>query len=191
MHGTQLKQREQDGPGRHAQPDPLTAPSWTGRPRRPAAELHTASGAAGGGPVVSEPARRERYRRWIAGQWSGVHVRGAEMVERPHRGTGERAKVRAVVQLGGLTPADVVVTARSADLERETAEVVRLWSVQSHHNGAFVFEAAANARAVDEGADLLVTVEPARSLPGDRVLTSAMRLVAPSRPDDCTTFTCA
>jgi hypothetical protein len=109
------------------------------------------------------------------------------MVERAHRGTDERAKLRAVVQLGGLTPADVIVTARSADLERETAEEVRLWSVQSHHNGAFVFEAAANARAMDEATDLLVTVEPARPLPGDRVLTRAMRLVAPSWPDDCTT----
>jgi hypothetical protein len=127
-----------------------------------------------------------RYGRWIAGQWPGVRVRGAEVVERPRRGTGRRAKLRAVVQLGGLTPADVVVTARSADLERETAEVVRLWSVQSHHNGAFVFEAAANARTIDEQADLLVTVEPARPLPDDYVLASATRLVAPSRPDDCT-----
>ena len=94
-----------------------------------------------------------------------------------------------MVQLGGLTPADVVVTARSVDLERGTAEVVRLWSVQSHHNGAFVFEAAANTRAIHAEADLLVTVEPARAVPGDHVLTSAMRLVAPSRPDDCTPYT--
>jgi hypothetical protein len=186
MHGTLVKEHEV-GFGMHAPQDPLTAPSRTERPRRPAAELYPAPRAAGGGPVASEPARRERYGRWVAGRWSGVHVRGAEMVERAHRGTDERAKLRAVVQLGGLTPADVIVTARSADLERETAEEVRLWSVQSHHNGAFVFEAAANARAMDEATDLLVTVEPARPLPGDRVLTSAMRLVAPSRPDDCTT----
>ena len=141
-------------------------------------------GAAGGGPVASEPARREIYGEWIAGQWSGVHVCGAELVERLRRGTDERATLRAVVQLGGLTPADVVVTARRADLERGTAEAARLWSVQSHHNGAFVFEAAANVRGIDEAADLVVTVEPAPALRGDRVLTSAMRLVAPSRPDD-------
>ena len=140
--------------------------------------------ATGGGPVASEPARRELYGRWIAGQWSGVHVCGAEMVERVRRGTGQRATLRAVVQLGGLSPPDVVVTARRADVERETAQAVRLWSVQSHHNGAFVFEAAASARAIDEAANLLVSVEPARALRGDRVLTSAMRLVAPSGPDD-------
>ena len=189
MHGTHVKQREQDGLGMHAPEDPLNAPSWTGRPRRPAAEPHWAPRTTGGGPVVAEPAPRERYGRWIAGQWSGVRVCGAEMVERLRRETGERAKLRAVVQLGELTPADVDVTARSVDLERGTAEVVRLWSVQSHHNGAFVFEAAANARAIDAEVDLLVTVEPARAVPGDHVLTSAMRLVAPSRPDDCTPYT--
>ena len=152
MHGTYVKQREQE--------------------------------AMGGGPVAPEPARREHYGRWIAGQWSGVHVCGAEKVEQLRRGTDQRATLRAVVQLGELTPADVVVTVRPADREREAPEATRLWSVQSHHNGAFVFEAAANARAIDEAADLVVTVEPARALRGDRVLTSARRLVAPSRPDD-------
>jgi hypothetical protein len=192
MHGTHVKQqREQDGPGMHDPGDWLTASSWTERPRRPAAELHLAPRTTGGGPAASEPVRRELYGRWIAGQWSDVQVCGAELVARLRRGAGQRAKVRAVVQLGGLTPADVVVTARSVDpaLERATEEVVRLWSVQSHHNGAFVFEAAANASAIDDAADLLVTVEPARALPGDRVLPSAMRIVAPSRPDDCTTCT--
>jgi hypothetical protein len=148
-------------------------------------------GPGGGGSVVPEPVRRELYGRWIADQWSDVHVCDAEMVARVHRGTGQRGTLRAVVQLGGLAPADVVVTARSADesLERASVEVVRLWSVQSHHNGAYVFEAAANARAIDESASFLVTVEPARTLPGDRVLASAMRLVASSRPDDRTTCT--
>jgi hypothetical protein len=137
----------------------------------------------------AEPARRELYGRWLEGQWSDVRVCGVELVARPRRGSGQRAKLRAVVQLGGLTPADVVVTARSDDpaLERATEEVVRLWSVQSHQNGAFVFEAAANAHAIDEAAELLVTVEPARALPGDRVLPSATRLVAPSRTGDCAT----
>jgi hypothetical protein len=152
MHGTYVKQREQE--------------------------------VAGGGPVASEPARRELYGEWIAGQWSGVHVCGAEMVERLRGGTGQRATLRAVVQLGGLTPADVVVTARRADRERESPGATRLWSVQSHHNGAFVFEAPANARGIDEAANLVVTVEPARALRGDGVLTNATRHVAPGRPGD-------
>ena len=72
--------------------------------------------------------------------------------------------LRAVVQLGDLAPADVRVTARSVAEASEpaSAEPLRLWSVQSHHNGAVVFEAAAETSEIDDVTELLVTVAPAR-----------------------------
>jgi hypothetical protein len=61
--------------------------------------------------------------------------------------TGHRAgwsRVAAVVELGDLAPADVVVTLVPVSLDPERAaravEADRLWSVTSYHNGAYRFE---------------------------------------------------
>ena len=129
-------------------------------------------------------------RQWIAGQWPDVRVCSAEMVGDVRHGEGPPAKVRAVVQLGALTPADVVVTARKAlnDVRGGATQPLRLWSAWPLHNGAFVFEASdADARAIEEPTDFVVTVEPARAVPSGRVVERALRLVAPSQGDGWTT----
>ncbi len=111
---------------------------------------------------------------WLARRWSGVHLRVAELV--PGAGGGPASTVRAVVQLGTLTPADVRVTAgpTSQTVEASSAEHVRLVSVRSHHNGAVVFEAAAPPRALATATALVVTVSPVPRLLGGGPLPSVV-----------------
>jgi hypothetical protein len=97
--------------------------------------------------------------------------------------------MRAVVHLGALAPADVRVTARIA-AGRSTpvpVEPLRLWSVQSYHNGAVVFEAPTETRMPDDATDFLVTVAPARARPGGTTLASIVRRIAPSERAGCAT----
>jgi len=166
-------------------------PSWIGTriggpPRGPAAPNARPRASDDGPAPAAEPAGHVFDRQWIAGQWSDVRLCSAEIVRSLRHASGPRAKVRAVVQLGALTPADVRVTARSivTDIRRGTIQSLRLWSVWSLHNGAFVFEASdADARAIDRPTDFVVTVEPARAGPGGRLVARALRLVAPSQAD--------
>jgi hypothetical protein len=193
--------REQDGvDGVHdASVDSFPAsdpPSWTGMriggPRRGSVV-----------PAATPPARTDdslRARlapasppsvvRWLEGQWPRVHVCFAEVLLADSDSRERRARLRAVVQLGGLTPADVQVTARLAVAGSEfvSREPLRLWSVQSHHNGAFVFEAAAATEApltIEGAPDLLVTVAPAPPERAGLALSDVVRLVASGEPADC------
>ncbi len=140
-----------------------------------------------GGPHIGAPARpppasiserrtrddeRSRVARgggsrdgeWLARRWSGVQLRAAELLSREGDGV-RRPTLRAIVQLGTLTPADVRVIAGPAaqSVGNAAVERLRLMSVRSHHNGAVVFEAA--AAPGDAGArDFVVTVRPAPRL---------------------------
>ena len=148
-------------------------PPWTGvrvgGPPREWVEPDRAPQTTRGGPPASADRNGSPFDgRWVARHWQGVHVSHAEVQIVDSRGERERSMLRAVVQLGDLTPADVRVTARSvaAGPEQASREPLRLWSVRSHHNGAVVFEAAAEANAIDDVTELLVTVVPARARSG-------------------------
>ena len=144
-------------------------PPWTGvrvgGPPRQSTEPDPAPQTAGDDPPPTvDPVGSPFDGRWVARHWQSVHVSHAEVHIVGSRGEHERSMLRAVVQLGDLTPADVRVTALSAAEESGpgSVEPLRLWSVQSHHNGAVVFEAAAETNAIDDVTELLVTVAPAR-----------------------------
>ena len=122
---------------------------------------------------------------WLARRWSGVQLRVAELVSGAGDGVAAPT-LRAVVQLGTLTPADVRVTAAPTAEDVETApEQLRLVSVRSHHNGAVVFEAAAPPRAIRTTTALVVRVSPAPRLLGGGPLPSVVGLVRrPARTAD-------
>jgi hypothetical protein len=154
------------------------------------------SGAASGPVEVVMPngdvdhRERSSLARWLEREWPRVHVCFAEVLRAGEDAIQRRPRLRAVVQLGGLTPADVRVTARLAAAGSEAAsrEPLRLWSVQSHHNGAFVFEAATAAEPpfpTDGAPELLVTVAPAPAERGDVVLSDVVRVVASGERADC------
>jgi hypothetical protein len=201
MPNGEVDHREQDGvDGVHdASVDSFPAsdpPSWSGMriggPRRgpvvPAATPPARTGDSMRARVA--PANRSPVVRWLEGQWPHVHVCFAEVLLADSDSRERRPRLRAVVQLGGLTPADVQVTARIAVAGSKSVsrEPLRLWSVQSHHNGAFVFEAAAATEApltIDGAAELLVTVAPAPPEWADVALSDVVRLVASGEPADC------
>lgn len=73
-------------------------------------------------------------------------------------------RVRAIVHLGRLTPADVHVQATLAraladDLRREV-QAARLWSAQSYRNGVYVFEGHMAEPMLDDPERLRVLIEP-------------------------------
>jgi len=75
----------------------------------------------------------------LAACWTFVQVRSVRVTPTE---TGERA--RALVQLGGLTPADVRVelfAAGSAEAAPAHHGQFRMFSTQAYGNGCFVFEA--------------------------------------------------
>lgn len=173
-------------------------PSWTGLriggPRRgsdvPAATPPARTDDSTSAHVA--PANHSAAGSWFEGQWPRVHVCFAEVLRAGTDSSERRPRLRAVVQLGGLTPADVHVTARLAVGGSEAAarEPLRLWSVQSHHNGAFVFEALAATEAtftIDGAPELLVTVAPVPAEQADVALADVVRLVASGEPADCAT----
>ena len=101
--------------------------------------------------------RARRLRAW----WPSVHVESVETA--PHR---EGRRVRAVVDLGELTPADVCVgVTRAANAESLIAASLdcgdddRMWSCASFHNGRFLFERVI-PRGESADADWVVHVRP-------------------------------
>jgi hypothetical protein len=104
------------------------------------------------------------WRRWVRANWKRVRVVAVEL-RRARADTGSRITIRAVVHLGALLPADVQVTVRRRHsvtrCESSGECVVRLWSVQSYRNGAYVFEAAVCPHEIDDGEGLVVQVHPA------------------------------
>ena len=100
------------------------------------------------------------YARRLTAGWSGVDVDFVEVVPQPGGG-----RVRAVVRLGVLAPADVQVELRPADLDDARGAGSPMWSAQSYDNGCYVFE---SPMASDQGAtdgEWIVRVRPRAPLP--------------------------
>lgn len=110
-------------------------------------------------------------RRWNADRlrtsWPGVYV---DVVEVEPCANGRR--VRAVVHLGGLTPADVLVSLTPADTSEAArcATDQRLWSSESFDNGRFLFERVLSAGEQAAGDAWMVCVRPAEPSTGRPVL---------------------
>lgn len=103
------------------------------------------------------------WRPWLEANWEEVRVAHAEARRRIGAG-GVRFHIRAVVHLGALLPTDVQVECGVRGRERgHSVSGVRLWSVQSYRNGAFVYEATIADDAIGDVAqdDLVVRVRPA------------------------------
>ena len=78
----------------------------------------------------------------------------------------------AVVQLGGLTPADVRVELIPLDPEladHSPRGGYRLFSSQAYGNGCFVFEVALPAGSADRGGEWVFHVHPVEADVGTRV----------------------
>jgi hypothetical protein len=92
-----------------------------------------------GRPTATSPIdeTRSRWAAHVRDAWPRVHV---ELVETSPCAAGRH--VRAVVCLGGLTPADVVVGLTPGPVDGTTACSAdrRMWSCESLDNGAVVFE---------------------------------------------------
>ena len=151
----------------------------------PSATPRIAQGAL---DVGAQPTH-EPDRHWIARVWPHVQISHAEVLSVPQPESFERVTLRAVVQLAGLTPADVKVTAQRVEsgAERAQAETLRLWSVQSHHNGEVVFEATATRpHAVERASHLLVTVEPTWWEAGGHMIAEIIGLAGTAESADRT-----
>ena len=114
----------------------------------------TAFGAAPSGPSP---------RGWRADRqhadWPRVRVEGVEVIGR----SGSQL-VRAVVQLGGLTPVDVhveLIPAADADAgDRVCAADRRMWSSHAQDNGCFVYESTFARHDDDLSREWLIRVHP-------------------------------
>jgi len=116
-------------------------------------------------------------RPWLEGNWEEVKVTSAEARRKLGAGVG-RFRIRAVVHLGALLPADVQVECGVGGGERgHSASAVRLWSTQSYGNGAFVYEGTITDDTMGDIApdDLVVHVQPAH---GDSTRSSAAPVVS-------------
>jgi hypothetical protein len=101
---------------------------------------------------------------WVREHWGAVRVTGLDTTQLAD--VPGRVRVRAVIHLGSLSPADVHVdavagAADSADTTRP--RLGELWSAQSFRNGTFVFEGFAEAEALGEQRLLTVRVRPRRA----------------------------
>jgi hypothetical protein len=124
--------------------------------------------------------RRDRWRaEHLRAGWPQVHIDFVE-VEPCARG----CRVRAVIDLGDLMPADVRVGLGPADAVDPCAacrDDGRMWSSHAHDNGRVVFE-----RVVPPGEDAaagewVVCVHPAHELPG-RPVVYRLRFEAAETP---------
>lgn len=116
-------------------------------------------------PSVTDRASRRAAR--LQACWPDVRVESALLTTSPGGDHGH-----AVVQLGGLTPADVRV--ELLPLDPELADHgprggYRLFSSQAYGNGSFVFEVALPSGSTTRDGDWLVHVHPAEADEGTRV----------------------
>lgn len=106
--------------------------------------------------------------RWRA--WDQVGITEAGMVGVGHGAPAGHQRIRALVRLGTLTPADVKVhvTTRSpaADVEPAAGWRRRLACAQGYANGIFVFEGYVPDRVLHEEPRPTVLVEPRDHLGG-------------------------
>ena len=103
--------------------------------------------------------RADRVRE----DWRHVHVDRVSVFLNKN---GRRA--RAVVQLAGLSPADVqveLIPASAADSDSSVcAEDRRMWNTQSYENGSFVFEQVLPQPDVDVSLEWLVRISADEAL---------------------------
>lgn len=144
-------------------------PSWMGMriggPPRPSPVPNTVTQiVTDGARAIVEPSARPFDSHWVARQWPCVHVCHAEFLVDGESEGDRRPVLKAVVQLGELKPADVRVTARRIvdGSKFAAAAVLRLWSVQSHRNGSFVFEAETHPGLLGDPSKIGIVVQPAR-----------------------------
>lgn len=119
-------------------------------------------------PGTSPPRRdlASRHAARVAACWPLVRVESVDVRPAP---AGEHA--RALVQLGGLTPADVrvelYVADASAALQTAQRGQLRMCSTQSYDNGRFVFEATLPAG--DEVCEWTIHVHPSEASDEPRI----------------------
>jgi hypothetical protein len=101
------------------------------------------------------------WAAWVREQWSAVRV---ILVEATHLAdAADRVRVRAVIHLGSLSPADVRVDAVAGAAEPAGDPAHRpseLWCAQSYRNGTFVFEGFAATEGDEEQPTLTARVRP-------------------------------
>jgi hypothetical protein len=113
-------------------------------------------------PRISDDGPTKAWAVWVSEQWRAVHVIQLDAA-RHLADRLDRVRVRAVIHLGLLSPADVRVDAVAGAGEPVGAShqrVHEMWSVQSYRNGAFVFEGLIAAESLDGYRMLAVTVRP-------------------------------
>lgn len=206
MHGTQVKDRERtrfhDDVIETQDWDDVYDPSWDsfpasdppssmgmriGGPTRPSPTPKTVTQVVADGPsAIVESAARPFDSQWLAGQWPCVHICHAAL-HVDDRPAGRRPKLNAVVQLGELRPADVHVTARRIGdgSESEANALFRLWSVQSHRNGAYVFEAETHHDVLGDASQIGIVVKPARPRTDAVVLSDIVRRLSDTESEGC------
>jgi hypothetical protein len=132
-------------------------------------------------PALADPAawRRSRWRaEHLRAGWPQVHI---DFVEAEPCARGYR--VRAVVDLGDLAPADVWVglgPAEAAGTEpcATHRDNERMWSSHAYDNGRVLFERVV-APGEDAASEWVVCVHPAHELPG-RPVVHRLRVEPPA-----------
>lgn len=112
-------------------------------------------------PQLTADASSAAWSGWVREQWGAVRVIQLDMTQLAD--VPGRVRVRAVIHLGVLSPADVCVdavagAAESVDTSRP--RLGELWSAQSYRNGTYVFEGFAATEALDDRGVLTVRVRP-------------------------------
>jgi hypothetical protein len=106
----------------------------------------------------SQPSRNTVLRSLIHTCWPRIRVESAQVT----RGATSDC-VRAVVQLGGLTPADVRVEIVPAS-QGGGSTGFRLFSSHALGNGCFVFEATVPERDVAKASEWAVRIRPTEAI---------------------------
>jgi hypothetical protein len=116
-------------------------------------------------PSVTDRASRRAAR--LQACWPAVQVESALLTTSPAGDHGH-----AVVQLGGLTPADVrveLIPLAPELADHSPAGGYRLFSSQAYGNGCFVFEVALPSGSAARDGEWLVHVHPVEADEGTRV----------------------
>ena len=118
--------------------------------------------------LVSHSRTVARYTARLDACWPQVRVESAQLSRGP---SGARAC--AVVQLGGLAPADVrvelVPASRAQAVLPPGHGEYRMFSRQSYHNGSFVFETTLPRQEAERNREWLIHVHPSEALEEPRV----------------------
>lgn len=130
--------------------------------RRPANQQPVAAGGATGTTGAIRAAREVGGERWR--KWDQVGITHVATVEAGHGTPAGHRRVRTLVRLGRLTPADVKVHLTTqpptADVAPDAGWRRRLACAQTYANGTFVFEGNVPEQLLREGRRLVVLVEP-------------------------------